>query len=246
MFDFFKKNKKTLTIDENLKIFVDFHSHLLPGIDDGCATLDESVENILELQSQGIKKIITTPHIFSEAYPNTPEIINEKLELLKSVLAEKKIEIEITAAAEYYLDEWFCKNYKNLKLLTIKENHLLVETNYMEKPYFMEQILFDLQLDGYKIILAHPERYNYLLNDFRQFDKFFDTGILFQCNLLSFTGYYSPQIKKAALHLLKNKMIHLVGSDIHKLRHTKAISAFKKTNEYSELLNLGLMNNELW
>lgn len=246
MFSFFRKNIKTPEIDENSQIFVDFHSHLLPGIDDGCATAEDSIVNIIELQSQGIKKIITTPHIFSEVYPNTPEIINEKLELLRKILEERNIKIEIAAAAEYYLDEWFCKNYKEMNLLTVKENHLLVETNYMERPHFLEQILFELQLDGYKIILAHPERYNYLIQDFKTFDKLYDTGILFQCNLLSFTGYYSPQIKKAAMHLLKNKMIHLVGSDIHKLRHSQAISSFKKTSEYADLIRLGLMNNDLW
>ena len=245
MFNLFKRNNKTENTDENLSISVDFHSHLIPGIDDGCATAEESIENIIELKKQGINKIITTPHIFSEAYPNTPEIILEKLDYLKEKLNERNIDIDISAAAEYYLDDWFCKNYKKIKLLTVNENHLLVETNYMERPHYLEQILFDLQTDGYKIILAHPERYNYLLQDFKQFDKLFDTGIYFQCNLLSFTGYYSPQIKKAAMYLLKNKMIHLVGSDIHKLRHTQTISGFKKSPEYAQILRLGMMNNSL-
>lgn len=243
--DIFKKNKDLPVGEHFLPITVDFHSHLLPGIDDGCSNVEESIENILELKKQGITKIITTPHIFSEAYPSTPEIIIEKLHFLKEKLIEKGIEIELQAAAEYYLDDWFCKNFEKIDLLTIGDNYILVETNYMEKPHFLTQILFDLQTCGYRIILAHPERYNYLLNDYEMFGKLFDTGILFQCNLLSFTGYYSPQIKKAANYLLKNKMIHLVGSDIHKIRHTKAISEFKKTHQYAQIIKLGMLNNTL-
>lgn len=244
--NFFKKNNdNTPAVSEVEEIHVDFHSHLLPDIDDGCSNLEESVENIIELKNQGISKIITTPHIFNQVYPNTPEIIEEKLILLKDKLNVLNIEIEINAAAEYYLDEWFCNYFDKIKLLTVGNNHLLVETNYMEKPPFLEQILFDLQTSGYKIIFAHPERYNYLLNDFSLFDRLFDTGILFQCNLLSFTGYYSPQIKKAAMYLLKKRMIHLVGSDIHKIKHTLEISKFKNTHEYKEILKLGMLNNSL-
>ena len=226
-------------------IFVDFHSHLLPGIDDGCQTMEETLDNIEELKKQGIKRIITTPHIFNELYPNTPEIIRGKLNEVRKALRENKIDVEIEATAEYYLDEWFIKNYKTMELLTIKGKYLLVETNYIDRPYFLEQILFDLQTSGYRVIFAHPERYNYLIQDFRQFHELFDTGILFQCNLLSFTGYYSPRVQKAAEYLLKHKMIHMVGSDTHKMRHTATITKFKQSKEYRNLLRLNLLNNSL-
>ncbi len=239
------KNKPKLAEEPDTSTWVDFHSHLLPGIDDGCKDMDETLANIRELQYQGVKRIITTPHIFQELYPNTPEIIREKLALVKKALVENNINIEIEATAEYYLDEWFCQNFEKIELLTLPGNHILVETNYMERPHFLEQIFFDLQTTGYKVIFAHPERYNYLLNNYNAFHKLHDAGILFQCNLLSFTGYYSPQIKKAAQYLLKNKMIHLVGSDIHKIRHTQTITQFKKSKDYQELLKLDLMNNSI-
>ncbi|MCB9251904.1 MAG: capsular biosynthesis protein [Flavobacteriales bacterium] len=243
IFDFFKSDKPNEIADTTLK--VDFHSHLLPGIDDGCQTMEDTLENIRELQSQGIEKILTTPHIFKELYPNTPEIIREKLELVRKTLKDNDLQIEIHAAAEYYLDEWFIQNFKNMEILTIKDKYILVETNYMERPHFLQEILFELQISGYKVILAHPERYNYLLSDFRQFEDLFNTGVLFQCNLLSFTGYYSPVIKKAAHYLLKNKMVHMVGSDIHKIKHSKTIGQFKKTKEYKDLMKLNLLNNSL-
>lgn len=242
LFNFFG-NKNQPEIKSQRALRVDFHSHLLPGIDDGCQTLEESLENIRELQKQGVTKIITTPHIFNELYPNTPEIIRDKLQLLRKALSDNAMDVEITATAEYYLDEWFCKNFKNIELLTLPGNYILVETNYMERPHFLEEILFELQLSGYKVIFAHPERYNYLLGDYSKFDSLFDSGILFQCNLLSFTGYYSPKIKHAAMYLLKNKMVHLVGSDIHKMKHTTTISQFKKSKDYEALLQLNLLNN---
>jgi len=238
---FGSKPKAEAEIDQSLR--VDFHSHLLPGIDDGCQTIEDSLENIRELQKQGIKKIITTPHIFQELYPNTPEIIRSKLAIVRKALSDQQIEMDIEATAEYYLDEWFCKNFKDIELLTLPGKYILVETNYMEKPHFMEEILFELQISGYKVILAHPERYNYLLGDFRKFNDLFDTGILFQCNLLSFTGYYSPRIKEASMYLLKNKMMHMVGSDIHKMKHASTITQFKKSKDYAELMKLNLLNN---
>jgi len=238
---FGNKPKAEAEIDQSLR--VDFHSHLLPGIDDGCQTMEDTLENIRELQKQGVKKIITTPHIFQELYPNTPEIIRSKLALVRKALSDAQIEMDIEATAEYYLDEWFCKNFKDQELLTLPGKYILVETNYMEKPHFMEEILFELQISGYKVILAHPERYNYLLGDFRKFDDLFDTGILFQCNLLSFTGYYSPRIKEASMYLLKNKMLHMVGSDIHKMKHSNTITQFKKSKDYAELMKLNLLNN---
>ncbi len=244
LFNFFKSKPK-FAAEPDRSMWVDFHSHLLPGIDDGCKTINDSLENIRELQHQGVRRIITTPHIFKELYPNTPEIIREKLALVKKALAENFMDVEIEVSAEYYLDEWFCQNYDKMELLTIPGNFILVETNYMDRPHFLEQIFFDLQTSGYKVIFAHPERYNYLLNNYQAFHTLHDSGILFQCNLLSFTGYYSPQIKKAAEYLLKHKMIHLVGSDIHKIRHSQTITQFKRSQTYQELLKLDLLNNFL-
>ena len=240
---FSRKSKRSAEPDRSQ--WVDFHSHLLPGIDDGCATIEETIENIQELQFQGIKRIITTPHIINDMYPNTPEIIRGKLDIVRKALQKEKIKIEIVATAEYYLDDWFCQNFKKMELLTLPGKYILVETNYMERPHFLEKVLFELQIAGYKVIFAHPERYNYLLKDFRNFEQLYDSGILFQCNLLSFTGYYSPAVKKAAQFLLKIKMIHLVGSDTHKMRHTTTISEFKKSSEYINLLKLDLLNNRL-
>ncbi len=98
-------------------VSVDMHSHLLPGIDDGAASLEDSLILAQELSKLGFRKLICTPHIMGDFYKNTPEIIHEKLELLKRALIEEKIPLEVDAAAEYYIDEWFltkCKDPKSL------------------------------------------------------------------------------------------------------------------------------------
>lgn len=246
MFNFLKK-KKTIEIPENYEpVTVDMHSHLLVGIDDGCQSYEESLDIIRRLKDLGYKKLITTPHIMSDTYKNTPDIILKKLDELREQLAKNNINIEIEAAAEYYIDEWFEQEYTKNKLLTFGKNkYVLVETGFMAKPMHLEQILFDLQMEGYSPILAHPERYQYIIDKPSLAEDLYDKGILLQMNIMSLSGYYSPDIKKAAEHLIDNKLLSFVGSDIHNLRHTRIVNDFTQTDEYKQIYHSKLLNNTL-
>lgn len=246
MFGFFKRKNKVHDVpDRRLK--VDFHSHLIPNIDDGVKSVDESIDILTELSKQGVEKVITTPHIINDLYPNTKEVIKLGEAKVKEAIAHWKLNIQFEAAAEYYLDEWFVDHIENEpeQLLTFSNNHILVETNYMEKPHFMEQTIFNLRIAGYKVILAHPERYRYLIADFKQFEKLHDTGVIFQMNLLSLAGHYGPQIKKAAEFLVKNDWVDMVGSDIHKMGHAKVLKQLKYRENYHRLMDRPLLNNQL-
>ena len=185
---FFKKKEIPLT-DFFPKGFVDIHSHLLPGIDDGAKDLDESIALIEKMSSFGIKNFVTTPHILGDVYPNTPQIINAKLKIVQKELVKRnRIDITIKAAAEYMLDEQFLTLVENDQpLLTLKDNLVLVEMSYFSPPINLYDMLFQLQLKGYKPVLAHPERYNSYHNNFRIFTKLKSAGCLFQLNLLSLT-----------------------------------------------------------
>jgi len=142
---------------------VDMHSHLIPGIDDGSKSMEESLELIKRLSSYGLQKIITTPHVMSEYYKNTPEIISMGLEDLRKAVKAEGISIEIEAAAEYYIDEILLEKIKDGKsLLTFGEKYILVETGFINKPQMLLETMFQLEMSGYKPILAHPERYQYL------------------------------------------------------------------------------------
>lgn len=219
MLHFFKQ-KKTYLRDLIPDNFVDIHSHLLPGIDDGASTIEESANLINGLEEIGFKKFITTPHIMGEIWRNTSNSINEKLDSTVSEIKVPNIHNRLKAAAEYMMDGEFTELFKKEKLLCLKDNYVLVEMSYLNPPIQLYEILFELQVAGYQPVLAHPERYLFYhepsLSDYRKLKK---VGCLFQLNMLSTTGYYGERVAKTANLLLKNGLIDFVGSDVHHKRH---------------------------
>jgi tyrosine-protein phosphatase YwqE len=224
--------------------FVDIHSHLLPGIDDGAPDLDTSIELIQKMSSYGIKNFITTPHILGEMYPNKPEIIKAKLQLVQEELIKRNItDISIRAAAEYMLDEQFSIILEEGELLTVKDNLVLVEMSYLSPPNNIFEILFQLQLKGYKPILAHPERYNSYHNDFRMYQKLKNAGCLFQLNLLSLTEHYGKQVQKTSQKLLKENMYDYLGTDVHHMNHLKLLQKIGTKKNLKNLKQLMYKNH---
>jgi protein-tyrosine phosphatase len=225
----------------------DMHSHLIPGIDDGATTLEDSIELIKSLKELGYSKLITTPHIMSDFYKNTPEIILGGLEIVKAELKRQQIEIEIEAAAEYYCDNNFEKLIDQKKLLTFNDNYVLFELSYLNPPEIFETVTFKLQLEGYKPVLAHPERYPYWFQSFDKFREVRDKGILFQVNLGSLSGHYGSGTKRVAERLIDEGLVDILGTDTHKMAHidlfkNKSIkeSYLKKLIESGRLLNSSL------
>lgn len=239
---FFFKSKEIPLQDFFPKGFIDIHSHLLPGIDDGAKDLNNSIELIQKMSSYGIKNFITTPHILGDVYPNTPEIIENKLEEVKKELLKRNIiDVSISAAAEYMMDEHFSALLeKDEKLLTLKDNLVLVEMSYFSPPINLFEILFQLGLKGYKPVLAHPERYNSYHNNFRVYQKLKSAGCLFQLNLLSLTEIYGKGVQKTAERLLKENMYDFIGTDTHHFNHLNSlhrISTKKNLKKIEYLLN---------
>ena len=157
--DFLKKKPAEVERLDLSWLQVDMHSHLIPGIDDGSKSMEESLGLIQRLAEYGLRKIITTPHIMSEYYRNTPEIIRMGLEDLKKAVSASKIQIEIEAAAEYYMDEIFLEKVKGgEEILSFGGGYILVETGFINKPQMLLDIIFHLEMAGFKPILAHPER----------------------------------------------------------------------------------------
>jgi tyrosine-protein phosphatase YwqE len=246
-FDFLKNPKKAVLEDLDMSwLEVDMHSHLIPAIDDGSKTLGESITLIKRLKGYGFRKLITTPHIMSEFYKNTPEIIQIGLSELKLALAKEEIDIEIHAAAEYYIDEIFLEKVQlGQKLLTISGNYVLVETGFISKPQMLLEILFEMEMQGYKPILAHPERYQYLVQDKKLVNDLIDRDIYFQMNLLSVTGFYSKQIKTFAELLIDEKKVKLVGTDCHNERYLDMREMLPRTKYFDKLKQLELLNLRL-
>lgn len=225
---------------------VDMHSHLIPGIDDGVSTLEESIHTILSLQELGYKRAITTPHIMGDFFKNTPKNINEGLEIVKSELKKQNIDFNLQAAAEYYLDEWFVEKLEfNTPLLTFGDNYLLVETSYMNKPNNLNEIIFKIKTRGYKVILAHPERYTYMYHNFNEYIELYNRGVLFQINLNSLAGYYSPAAKTIAEKLIDNDMVDFVGTDCHGSRHIPHLKKSLATKSFAKIKPSRILNNTL-
>lgn len=238
---FFKK--KEIPLHEFFpKGFVDIHSHLLPGIDDGAQDLETSIALIQKMSSYGIKNFITTPHILGDLYPNTPKIIKSKLKEVKDELLRRNItDITIDAAAEYMMDEQFSAIIeKDEEILTLKDNLVLVEMSYFSPPINLYDILFQLQLKGYKPVLAHPERYNSYHTNFQNYYKLKRAGCLFQLNLLSLTEQYGKYVQKTAEKLLKENMYDFVGTDTHHQNHLQLLEKVGTKKNFKNIEQLML------
>ncbi len=245
--DLFKrKSEEVIPLDLSWLV-TDMHSHLIPGIDDGSKSMEESIDLVRRLAGYGLKKIITTPHIMSEYYRNTPEIIQMGLEDLRNAVKQEGIEVQIDAAAEYYMDEIFLEKVKEGKqMLTFGDQYILVETGFINKPQMLLDIIFHLEMAGYKPILAHPERYQYLIMDKKLQDELFERKLLFQVNLLSLTGFYSKQVKDFGDMLVEKGHVALLGTDCHNARYLDMLETLPKHPKiFEKIQNLKLINTQL-
>ena len=221
--------------------FVDIHSHLLPGIDDGAKNIETSIALITKMRSYGIKNIITTPHVLGDLYQNSSDTIKDKLREVQEELQRKNItDVTINAAAEYMMDEQFSELLEKNDILTIKDNYVLVEMSYFSAPINLYEILFEIQVKGYKPVLAHPERYSFLHNDFNHYYKLKKAGCLFQLNLLSLTEQYGKGVQKISEKILKENLYDFVGTDTHHNNHLellKKIGTKKNLEKIKHLLD---------
>ncbi|MGC9350983.1 MAG: tyrosine-protein phosphatase [Sulfurovum sp.] len=239
IFSFFKKKKETLR-EVIPELHTDIHSHLIPGIDDGARDMEESIFLLRKMEALGYKKIITTPHIMADGYTNTPQTILTGLQALRRAAKEENIDIEIAAAAEYYLDDGFYTHLNNKDLLTVGD-YLLIETSYISKPLQFDTMIFEIQAVGLKPILAHPERYRYIRELKKEYEAMKEKGIFFQVNLNSFTGHYGKEAKKKVDFLNDAGMIDFLGSDIHRVKQTVILGEVLK----SETLRSVFRNNTI-
>lgn len=218
----FKKKPKLPPADLSI-LGTDVHSHFIPGIDDGAKTIDDSVELIAAFKEFGYSKVITTPHVMSDYYRNTPEIILGGLEKVREALKNYNIDIEIEAAAEYYLDADFEEKISAKELLTFGDNYVLFELPFVSEPSIMNTAIFSMQTAGYRPIMAHVERYPFWHHDWNKYVELYDKGVILQLNIGSLTGAYGPEVKKIAEKLVDEDMIGLLGSDCHHSRHVQMI-----------------------
>ena len=221
----------------------DVHSHFLPGIDDGSPDMETTLELIRGMKDFGFQKLITTPHVMSDYYKNTPEIILGKLDEVRNALAREGIDIEIDAAAEYYLDTEFLELVKQKDLLTFGDNYVLFELPFLAEPPNLKKAIFELRLAGYRPVLAHPERYSYFHVQFEMYQEMLDNDVILQLNLNSLSGHYSPEVRKVSEAMIDQGMIRMVGSDCHHRGHQELMRHVQKLPRLHELVNGGGLLN---
>jgi tyrosine-protein phosphatase YwqE len=232
-------------IDDNVQ--VDMHSHILPGIDDGSQNIFDSIEMINFLVEKGKKKLIMTPHIMTGVYNNTIESVGLVLETLKTEVKERNIDIQLEAAAEYYLDEGFIEKLEKEEPLLCfgDKKYVLFETSYMNSSPLYNNAVFLMKTQGYSPVLAHPERYLYAYQSFEIYENLLERGVLFQLNTNSLTGYYSLPAQKMAEKLIDRGMVHFIGTDTHKIKHLQNLEKVHKLKYFKKLMDLPLLNNTL-
>lgn len=233
---------------------VDMHSHLIPGIDDGSQTMDETLGMLIRFADLGYKKLITTPHIMRDHYDNTPDIIKNGLHKVRQEIEKHAIPITIEAAAEYYFDEFFMEMVENNeKLLTFTGNRVLFEFSFISEPIAIDRLISSMKSKGYQPVLAHYERYMYLHENaapsggqgVQAAQKWRENGVEIQMNLNSLTGHYGKAIKKQAERLVDHQLVDFVGTDCHRIEHLDMIADNLTLKYFNKLKNLPLKNKLL-
>ena len=227
---------------------LDFHNHILPGIDDGAPDPETSLRLLRGLKNLGFEQVKGSPHTIADTHPNTPETIKAAFETLNEYLDTQAYPRVSGFASEYMMDDIFLANLRDKKpLLCVKDKFVLVELSYAQKPEHLEGYSFQLQIDGYIPILAHPERYGYYhKNAESNYDYLKDLGFDFQLNLLSLTPYYGKDVQKVAQDLLDQGYYDYACTDLHHDRHLEALNSFFTADSLRDLMKkYKLKNNDL-
>lgn len=223
----------------------DMHCHLIPGIDDGPRTVEDSISLIEQLTRMGYERFITTPHIKSDHYPNNKQTIQAGFEILKKAMLEKGLDVPVRYAAEYYVDDHFLELLEKKELLTITENQVLIELSFLFEPLRFNDILFKIQTSGYSPILAHPERYAYYHSKYDMYKELKNRGCLLQLNTISLTGYYTQKVKEIAEMLLDDGLIDYCGSDTHHQKHIETQDKILNSSKAHMLKRHQFLNSKL-
>lgn len=235
-FSIFNKSK------EAAKLFykTDIHCHIMPGVDHGAGTIEDSFALLDAERRWGIERIIFTSHVTETTFENTPESLAGGFRVLTGALTDagRAEEFELAYSAEYRLDSYFLSLLEKGRIVPFPDNHLLIENSFLQEPFGLDELIFKLQTMGYSLILAHPERYPYYFNNFKRYEDLHSRGVEFQCNLLSLAGYHGKEGQKIAERFAKEGMIDYLGSDLHHKRHIEAIDDYLQSKSYRKLLPL--------
>lgn len=217
------------------------HSHLLPDVDDGIRTAEDALTCLRQFAGWGIQHVVTTPHISQDMFPNTSVLLRTVGDEIRTQIEAEQLPLTFHVAAEYMMDELFAKRLGQNDLLSFGlERYVLIETGWASLPLQLNTWLFQLQVQGYKPILAHPERYPYFREKIEALADLRQQGCLLQLNLMSLAGRYGPEVRRMAQTLIQHGLVDFVSSDLHQPRDLALLEKAMLTPDYQELCQLPL------
>ena len=243
---FFFKKREIIPANFNF-LGTDMHNHILPGIDDGASSKEDSLQLLQELKKLGFAKVIPTPHTYTALYPNTVDTIKSAFEIIQPHVENELEVLPIVSsfASEYMIDDHFSRIRTSNPPLTFGKNRVLIEMSFADMaPMLMDEI-FQLQLQGYIPVLAHPERYPYLVGRVDYFEHLFAIGCELQLNLLSLSDHYGKGPQKMALNLLEKNLYTWAGTDTHHMGHIELLQKLVHAPVFKKVVHYTFLNSEL-
>ncbi len=232
MFNIFQRKSKK---DAKLFYTTDVHSHILPGVDHGSQSVEESLEMLQAQLDMGISHVMCTSHVTAETFENTPESLTAAYEELKNAIAREGLPINIYVSAEYRIDEYWTQEYEAGHLLPLPGNHVLLENSFAQELIGIDNMMFELQVKGYRPILAHPERYRYYNDRRDRYKTLHNASVKFQINILSLAGYFGKGARERALWLIQNNLCDMLGSDMHNMENAQIIKEYIGSRDWRKL-----------
>lgn len=231
MFPFNIQHRKA-PATEKLFFATDIHCHVLPGIDDGAPTVEKGVSLVEAQRSWGLERIIATPHYTDGVFENSPSTIEPAMAALRQGLEEAGIDIFPDYSAELRIDDYSLSQIETGNVRPIAGDILLVENSFVQEPWGIDNTLFNLRVKGYRLIMAHPERYTYYHGNLSRYETLHNSGVAFQINLLSLAGHYGKRVRAIADMLIDRGLADYLGSDIHRAEHVQAIDRYLGSRDY--------------
>lgn len=245
MFNFLKSNKQNKTF---ASLATDMHCHLLPGVDDGSSSIEESIACLKTMAAVGFQKVYLTPH-FQANYPNVESDIQKRFEAMKKhldTLNDKSLPEVVAVSGEYRFDPRFARRPGVDNVLTLPGKKLLCEFSLHFNDYKPIEIFKEFQQLGYTLILAHPERYPYLGLHSEEIAKMKQMGIFFQINVLSLNGFYGDSAQRKGFEYIEAGMVEYLGTDTHNLRYAAALKEAAENKAIQKMLkNHSFLNSQL-
>lgn len=235
MFNFLKKRHIPRPIFEALG--TDMHCHLVPRVDDGSKCIEESIECLQTLKAVGYNKVIITPHFQTPRFENDEDDIVRRYEEMKRQVADFGLELELAGiGGEYRIDSGFAKRLENPRFLKVAEHYVLVEFSLHQQMMGCDELIFDMQMKGYEVILAHPERYPYLNVHSTRLEQLKNQGVYFQVNVLSLGGFYGDEAKKKAFAMINQGWVEFLGTDTHNTMYAQALAGLTHDRKVAKVL----------